>query len=45
MLMTFSDCVHKHNLKKKATSNIKIQQVLSSPGSDNVDIYLSDGLF
>ena len=28
--MTFNDFVHKYKLKNKATSNIKIQQVLNS---------------
>ena len=35
----------KHNLKNKATSNIKIQKVLTSIGLDNVGIYLRDGPF
>ena len=29
-MITFNDFVHKHNLKNKATSNIKIQKVLTS---------------
>ena len=41
--MTFNDFVHKNILKSKATSNIKIQQVLGFIGLDNVDIYLRDG--
>ena len=32
-------------MKNKATSNIKIQQVLSSIGLNNVGIYLRDGPF
>ena len=44
-MMTFNDFVRKHNLKNKATSNIKIQQVLSSLGSKVVGIYLGDGAF
>ena len=44
-MITFSDFVHKHNLKNKATSNIKIQKVLTSVGLDNVIIYLRDGPF
>ena len=36
---------HKYNLTNRATSNIKIQQVLSSIGLDSVDIYLRDGQF
>ena len=45
MLKTFNDFVRKHNLKNKATSNKKIQQVLSSIELDNVAIYLRDGPF
>ena len=44
-MMTFNDFVQKYNLKNKATSNIKIQKVLSSLGSNDVGIYLRDGLF
>ena len=43
--MTFNEFVKKHNLKNKATSNIKIQQVLISIGLNNVGIYLRDGPF
>ena len=43
--MSFNDFVQKYNLKNKATSNIKIQQVLCSIGLNNVGIYLRDGLF
>ena len=43
--MTFNDFVHKHNLRNKATSNIKIQQVLDSIRLNNVGIYLRDGAF
>ena len=43
--MLFHDFVHKYNLKNKATSNIKIQQVLSSLSSNDVGIYLRDGPF
>ena len=35
----------KYRLKNKATSNIKIQQVLKSIGLGNVGIYLRDGPF
>ena len=45
IMMTFNDFVKKYNLKNKATSNIKIQQVLNSIGLDNVNIYLRDGPF
>ena len=44
-MITFIDFVHKYKLKNKATSNIKIQQVLCSIGSNNVGIYLRDGPF
>ena len=43
--MTFNDFIKKYNLKNKATSNIKIQQVLDSIGLNNVGIYLRDGAF
>ena len=43
--MTFNEFIKKHNLKNKATSNIKIQQVLYSIGLNNVGIYLRDGAF
>ena len=41
--MSFNNFVHKHKLKIKATSNIKIQQVLSSLSLNDVEIYLRDG--
>ena len=44
-MITFNDFVRKHNLKNKATSNMKIQKVLTSVGLDNVNIYLRDGPF
>ena len=43
--MTFNDFIKKHNLENKATSNIKIQQVLSSLSLNVVGIYLRDGPF
>ena len=43
--MRFNDFVEKFGLKNKATSNIKIQQVLSSLSSNDVGIYLRDGPF
>ena len=43
--MTFNDFVHKYTLKTKATSNLKIQQVLFSIGLDNVVIHVRDGPF
>ena len=44
-MITFNDFVQKYKLKNKATSNIKIQQVLASLGLSVVGIYLRDGLF
>ena len=41
----FNDFAKKHNLRNKATSNIKIQRVLSSLSLDDVGIYLRDGPF
>ena len=43
--MTFNDFVRKYDLKNKPTSNIKIQQVLSSLSLNDVGIYLRDGPF
>ena len=43
--MSFNDFIHKYNLINKATSNIKIQKVLTSIGLDNINIYLRDGPF
>ena len=45
MILTFNDFIKKYNLKNKATSNIKIQQVLSSLSLNNVGIYLRDDSF
>ena len=44
-MKVFNDFIKKYNLKNKATSNIKIQKVLTSIGLDNVNIYLKDGSF
>ena len=44
-MMLLKDFVKKNNLKNKATSNKKLQQVLGSIGLNNVGIYLRDGLF
>ena len=44
-MMTFNDFIKNYKLKNKATSNIKIQQVLNSVGLKNVGIYLRDGPF
>ena len=43
--MTFNDFIKKYNLGNKATSNIKIQQVLSSLSLNDVGVYLRDGPF
>ena len=45
MILTFNDFIKKHNLKNKATSNIKIQQILSSLSLNDIGIYLRDGPF
>ena len=46
MIVTFNDFVHKYNLKNKATSNIKIYEILKKIVLDSkVGIYLRDGLF
>ena len=39
-MMTFNDFVDNYKLKSKAASTLKIQQLLSSIGLDNVDIML-----
>ena len=44
-MITFNDFVKEINLKNNATSNIKIQQVLSSLSLNDVGIYLRDGPF
>ena len=43
--MLFNDFIKKYNLRNKATSNIKIRQVLSSLSLNDVGIYLRDGPF
>ena len=43
--MSFIDFVHKYKSKNKATSNIKIQQFLSSLGFTDVGIHSRDGPF
>ena len=45
MIMSFIDFILKYKIKNKATSNIKIQQALSSLSFDGVGIYLRDGPF
>ena len=44
-MMSFNDFIKKYNLRNKATSNVKIEQVLNSIGLNNVGIYLRDGVF
>ena len=44
-MITFNDIIEKHSLRNKATSNTKIQQVLSSLSLDDVGICLRDGPF
>ena len=43
--MSFNDFVQNYILKSKTTSNIKIKQVLSSSGLNDVDLYLRHGPF
>ena len=44
-MITFNDFIKKFNLKNKATSNIKIQNILSSLFLNDVGVYLRDGPF
>ena len=44
-MITFNEFIKKHNLKNKATSNIKIQQILSYLSLNDIGIYLRDGPF
>ena len=44
-MMTFNEFIKKYNLKNKATSNIKIQQVLSFLSLNDAGIYLRDCTF
>ena len=44
-MITFNDFIKKFNLKNKATSNIKIQNILSSLSLNGVGIYLRDAPF
>ena len=45
MMMSFDDFIHKNKLKNEATSNLKIQQVLSSLSLSDVGVFLRDGPF
>ena len=44
-MVTFNGFIEKYNLRNKATSNLKIQQILCSIGLNNVGIYLRDWPF
>ena len=44
-MMTFNGFIKKYEVKNKATSNIKIQKILSSLSLNDVGIYLRDGPF
>ena len=44
-MITFNDFIKKYNLRNKATSNKKLQQVRSSFSLDDIGIYLRDGPF
>ena len=44
-MITFNEFIKKYNLKNKATSNIKMQQVLSSFSLNDVGIHLRDSPF
>ena len=44
-MITFNEFIKKYKLRNKATSNLKIQQVLDSIRLNNVGIYLRDGPF
>ena len=44
MIRTFNDFIKKYNLKNKATSNMKLYEVLKKMGLDSeLGIYLRDG--
>ena len=43
--MSFNDFAHKYKLKNKATSHVKIYQVLPSLSFNNVGVYIKDGPF
>ena len=44
-MMTFNDFIHNYKLNNKPTSNIKVQQVLSSLSLNDVGLFLRDGPF
>ena len=43
--MSFNDYIHIYNLKNKATSNMKFQQILSSFSLNDERIFLRGGSF
>ena len=43
--MAYNDFLHENKLKTKATSNIKIQQILPSSSFKDVKLCLKDGPF
>ena len=45
MMLTFNDFIRKNSLKIKATSNLKVQQILSSLFLSDVGIHLRNGPF
>ena len=45
MMLSFNDFIRKNSLKNKATSNLKVQQILSSLFLSDVGIHLRDGPF
>ena len=45
MMTSFNDFIREWKLNNKATSNIKIQQILSSLSLSHVGTYLGDGTF
>ena len=44
-MMSINDFIHNNNLKNKATSKIKVYQVLSSLYLNDVETYLRDAPF
>ena len=44
-MMTLNDFARKHNLKNKATSNVRRQQILSFLSLNDIGIYLGHGPF
>ena len=44
-MISFNDYINKYKLKNEATSNIKIQQILSFLSMKDVEIYLREGPF